>query len=69
MKRTPPMEIVTMPDWKARILKSVAWILGYRNEHAYVITINIDLDKLKAEKVNPKSDINRLLAEQEYFEE
>lgn len=61
--------IVHMPTWKAKILKSVAWILGYRDEHAYVITLNVDLDKLKAEKVKPKSDINSLLAEQEFFEE
>lgn len=63
------LTIVDMPTWKAKILKSVAWILGYRDEHAYVITLNVDLDKLKAEKVKPKSDINSLLAEQEFFEE
>ena len=63
------LTIVDMPTWKAKVLKAVAWILGYRDEHAYVITLNVDLDKLKAEKVKPKSDINSLLTEQEFFEE
>ena len=62
-------EILSMPTWKAKILKAVAWILGYRDEHAYVITLNVDLNDIKAEKEKPKSDINSLLAEQEFFEE
>ena len=38
------LEILDMPSWKSKILNAVAWILGYRGEHAYVITMNLDID-------------------------
>lgn len=65
----PSFKILSMPTWKSKVLRAVAWILGYRGEYVYCITLNVDLDNMKAEKVKPKSDINQLLTEQEFFEE
>lgn len=41
------LEIVDMPDWKAKVLKIAAWILGYRGENAYVILIDKDLKQMR----------------------
>jgi len=41
------MEIIHMPEWKAKILNSVAWILGMRGENVYCITMNVNLNELK----------------------
>ena len=49
-------KILEMPRWKANVLRTVAWIIGFRKEYPYVITLNVDLDKIRAEKVKPKSD-------------
>ena len=38
------MTILDMPTWKSKVLNFVAWILGYRGEHAYVILMNINLN-------------------------
>lgn len=40
-----PVEIAEMPKWKSKILNAVAYILGYRKENAYVITLNFDWHK------------------------
>lgn len=37
------LTIVDMPEWKSKILNAVAAILGYRGEHFYVITMDVDL--------------------------
>lgn len=44
------MEILSMPHWKSRILRMVAWILGMRGEHVYCITMNVDLNDPKQAK-------------------
>lgn len=44
------MEILSMPQWKSRILRAVAWILGMRGEHVYCITMNVDLNDPKQAK-------------------
>jgi hypothetical protein len=44
------LEILEMPRWKSRVLRVVAWLIGYRDENVYVMTLNVDLDKLRAEK-------------------
>jgi hypothetical protein len=41
------MEIIHMPEWKSKVLKAVAWILGMRGENVYCITLNVDLNELK----------------------
>lgn len=41
------MQVLHMPSWKSKILNSVAWILGYRGENTYVITMNINIDDLE----------------------
>ena len=37
------MQILPMPKWKSKILNAVAWILGFRGEYCYVVTMNVDL--------------------------
>lgn len=37
---TEIFEIVSMAEWKSKILNAVAWILGIRDENVYVITIS-----------------------------
>jgi len=44
------MQVLHMPSWKSKILNGVAWILGYRGENAYVITMNINIDDLEEAK-------------------
>lgn len=44
------MQILDMPEWKSKILQAVAWILGYRNEYAYVILLNIDLKNMSEQQ-------------------
>lgn len=39
-----------MPQWKSKILRAVAWILGMRGEHVYCITMNVDLNDPKQAK-------------------
>ena len=41
------MTILTMPEWKSKILRAVAWLLGMRGEHVYCITLNVDLKEIK----------------------
>lgn len=41
-----PLKILHMPAWKAKILNSVAWVLGMRGENVYCITLNVDLDDM-----------------------
>jgi hypothetical protein len=41
------IEILEMPNWKGKILNSVAWILGMRGENVYCITLNTDLNELR----------------------
>jgi|LakMenEpi03Aug12_release.lakeMendotaPanAssembly.Ray.scaffolds.fasta_scaffold2355114_2 hypothetical protein len=41
------LKIQEMPRWKANVLRTVAWIIGFRKEYPYVITINMDLDKIR----------------------
>jgi len=36
-----------MPMWKARILRAVAWTLGFKGEHVYCITMNVDLNNVE----------------------
>jgi hypothetical protein len=38
------MNILNMPNWKSNVLRAVAWLLGFRGEHVYVITMNVDLN-------------------------
>ena len=38
------MEILSMPAWKSKVLRAVAWLIGMRGEHVYCITMNIDLN-------------------------
>ena len=40
------MSILDMPAWKSKILNAVAWVLGYRGEHVYCITINMSPEEL-----------------------
>ena len=54
------MSFLDMPNWKSKILNAVAWILGYRGEHVYCITINMPPAKLHEyakgiDKVPPQS--------------
>lgn len=44
------MEILPMPKWKSKILNAVAWLLGFRDEYAYVITMSVDLTDPKQAK-------------------
>ena len=44
------MTVLEMPNWKHRVLKSVAWILGYRGENVYCVTMNIDLEAKRDEQ-------------------
>lgn len=44
------MTILDMPEWKSKIFQAVAWILGYRNEYAYVILLNIDLKNMSEQQ-------------------
>jgi len=38
--------------WKARILRAVAWMLGFKGEHVYCITMNINLnDREEAKRI------------------
>lgn len=48
----PSMEILDMPEWKSRVLRAVAWLLGYRGEHVYCITLNMDLETLGLKAAN-----------------
>lgn len=43
-------EILPMAMWKSRILRAVAWLLGYKGENVYCITLNVDLDKMVKDK-------------------
>lgn len=43
------MQILDMPEWKSKILRTVAWMLGYRDEYAYVILLNINLKNMSEE--------------------
>ena len=45
------LQILTMPNWKAKILNTVAWLLGIRGENVYCITLNIDLDKINRDDI------------------
>jgi hypothetical protein len=46
------LTILPMPMWKARILRAVAWILGFKGEHVYCITMNINLnDREEAKRI------------------
>lgn len=44
---TPVLQILNMPNWKSKVLRAVAWILGYRGEYVYCITMNYDLNDYK----------------------
>lgn len=44
------LEVLEMPNWKHDILRAVAWILGYRGEHVYCVTMNIDLEAKRDEQ-------------------
>ena len=44
------LEILEMPNWKHDILRAVAWILGYRGENVYCVTMNIDLEAKRDEQ-------------------
>jgi hypothetical protein len=37
-------EILPMSMRKARILRAVAWLLGFKGEHVYCITMNVNLN-------------------------
>lgn len=37
------INFVDMPEWKSKVLNAVAWLLGFRGEYAYVITLNFDI--------------------------
>ena len=41
------LTILSMPMWKARILRAVAWTLGFKGEHVYCITMNVDLNNVE----------------------
>lgn len=44
------MTVLSMPEWKHKILNAVAWLLGMRGEHVACITFNFDytnLDEIK----------------------
>lgn len=46
-------DIIEMPKWKHRILNSVAWILGFRGENVWVITVTKGFEEeLKKDKNN-----------------
>lgn len=32
-------EVLDMPEWKSKLLNAFAWILGFRGEEVYVITL------------------------------
>lgn len=34
------LNILDMPEWKAKLFKILAWLLGFKGEDVYVITIS-----------------------------
>lgn len=44
------IEILEMPRWKSKVLRTVAWVIGMRGEHVYCVTMNIDLNDTKTAK-------------------
>ena len=39
------INIVSMKNWQSKILDSVAWLIGIRDENAWIITISKDFKK------------------------
>lgn len=52
----PVMQILDMPEWKSKVLRAVAWMLGFRGEHVYCITINLDLNSINSVKAYMQED-------------
>lgn len=44
-------QILEMKRWHSKVLRAVAWILGYRGEYVYCITLNLDLNSYKDAKI------------------
>lgn len=40
-------EVIDMPEWKSKVLRAVAWLLGYRGEYVYCIMLDANLKDLQ----------------------
>lgn len=54
------MRVLDMPEWKSKILRTVAWILGYRGEYVYCVTINMSPEELKEYARSYKNEADSL---------
>ena len=34
------LEVVAMPEWKTKVFRAVAWVLGFHKENVWVVTTN-----------------------------